>query len=126
MRREGGLRMARHRNLALLVALVMVTALLGSAVAAVAAAGRKSKSAASVKKLYVCTKCQVGSTKAGKCPICKGAMKQASYACMACDQVSDKPGACPACGKPMVKVADASKKCPECGYYHAKTAKTCP
>ena len=75
---------------------------------------------------FVCTKCKIGSDQAGKCPLCGADMKPAGkYACPSCDMISDKPGTC-ACGKTLVKTEMAGKKCPACGHWIAKDAKSCP
>ena len=75
---------------------------------------------------FICTKCRIGSDKAGACPLCKAEFKKAgAYVCTACDTTSDKPGKCP-CGREYEKVALVAKKCPGCGYYVSKEATGCP
>jgi primosomal protein N' len=64
---------------------------------------------ASAAKVYICDKCDVASTKAGKCPGCTGQLAPANatlaYGCPSCGTASAKAGACPSCKGPMQKVA---------------------
>ncbi len=86
--------------------------------------GKKVAVAGKTMKAYACTKCEVASKTAGKCPMCGGKMVAVNavktkdgivtYACEACKETASKASNCPKCGKFMkkhvLKAAKGEKK----------------
>lgn len=86
--------------------------------------------------VYACPKCEMASTKAGKCPGCKADLIEIHgpfvYTCAKCKTTATKAGNCPKCGKFMAKAVQTyacakchtsgtkAGKCPKCGKFMAK------
>lgn len=86
--------------------------------------------------IYACPKCDMASTKAGKCPGCKADLIEIQgtfvYTCAKDKTTASKAGNCPKCGKFMSKAVQTyvctkcetsstkAGKCPKCGKFMAK------
>ncbi|OJU62796.1 MAG: hypothetical protein BGO01_10340 [Armatimonadetes bacterium 55-13] len=77
----------------------------------------KLKAASKAMTFYACEKCEMASTKPGKCPMCKASLKKVNaktmYACDHCHTTSAKAGKCMKCGMAMEKVA-VTYACDKC------------
>lgn len=88
----------------------------------------QGKMVGKAKTVYVCEKCDMASSKAGKCPMCHTKMAKmkatVDYQCPECKATSAKAGTCPHCHKKMEKMA-TMYTCKDC---HTSSAKmgTCP